>query len=126
MAGFRSRWTIPFSMRSVQRLGDLARDRERLRDRQRTALKAFRECRAFDELQNQGGDTVGFFEAVDRADVRMVQRREQTGFARKTRAALRIGGEVGWQDLDRDVATQLRVAARERPRPCRPRPAAQR
>ena len=43
-------------------------------------------------------------------DVRMIQRRERLRFALEPREPLGIGGERLGQDLDRDVATELRVA----------------
>ena len=49
------------------------------------------------------------FEAVDRGDVRMVQRREHFRFALKARQPIVVSGERGGQDLDRDLALQLRV-----------------
>ena len=55
-------------------------------------------------------DAAGLFEAVDGGDVRMVQRRERLRFALEPREAIGIAGERVRQDLDRDVAIQLRVA----------------
>src|SRR6185503_17521629 len=52
----------------------------------------------------------GFLDAVDLRDVRMIQRRQQPRLALEPRKAIRIGRETGRQDLDRDVASQLRVA----------------
>ena len=51
-----------------------------------------------------------FFEAVDRGDVGMIQRRERLRFAREPREPIGIVRERVRQDLDRDVAIQLRVA----------------
>ena len=48
--------------------------------------------------------------AVDAADVRMVQGRKSLGFALKPREAFRIVGDRRQQHLDRDLATQLRIA----------------
>ena len=50
------------------------------------------------------------FQSVNRADVGMVERRQQARFAREARPALGIGGEVRRQDLDRDVTPELGVA----------------
>ena len=44
-----------------------------------------------------------------RGDVRVIQRREDFGFALKPRQPIGIGGEQWRQDLDRDLALQLRV-----------------
>ena len=40
----------------------------------------------------------------------MVQRREHPRLALEAREAIRVGRELGRQDLDRDVAPELRVA----------------
>ena len=50
------------------------------------------------------------FEAVNAADVRMIQRGEHLRFALEAREPLRINREGRRQDFDRDVAIQLRVA----------------
>ena len=50
-----------------------------------------------------------FFEAVDRGDVRMIQRGEDFRFALETREPIGIGRERRRQDLDRDLALELRV-----------------
>src|SRR5215471_12416774 len=43
----------------------------------------------------------------------MVQRREHFRFAPKPREPIVVGGERWWQDLDRDLAFQLRVRRAE-------------
>src|SRR5438128_4289970 len=45
-----------------------------------------------------------------RADVWMLQRRDSTRFTVEALAQLRIGGELRWQDLDRDRPIEPRVA----------------
>ena len=40
----------------------------------------------------------------------MVQRREHFRFALESREPIRVAGQGVWQDLDRDLAIQLRVA----------------
>ena len=49
-------------------------------------------------------------EAVNRGDVRMVQRGQHLGFAPEPREPIRIERERFGQDLQRDVAIQLCVA----------------
>ena len=39
----------------------------------------------------------------------MIERRERLGFALEPRKPIGVVGERLWQDLDRDVAIQLRV-----------------
>ena len=68
-----------------------------------------RERGALDELENQEANVVRFLEAVDRADVGMVERREHPRFAREAGESIGMARERGWQDLDRDVAPKFRV-----------------
>ena len=46
---------------------------------------------ALDEFQHQPAHAVGFFDAVDRADVRVIQRGEHARLALEARAPLRVG-----------------------------------
>ena len=62
------------------------------------------------QLQDEEARVAGFLEAVDRGDVRVVERREELRFAVEARQPLRVGGEGLGQDLERDVAAELRVA----------------
>ena len=61
---------------------------------------------ALDQLQDQAAHAVCFFDAVDGADVRMIERGEHPRFALEARAAFRIGGERRRQDFDRDLASE--------------------
>ena len=83
-----------FLVRRVERLGDLARNREGVGDRQRPAREAIGKGGALDQLEDQRGHAIGFLEAVDRADVRMIERGEQAGFAREAGTTLGVCGEV--------------------------------
>ncbi len=53
---------------------------------------------------------MGLFEAVDAADVRMVQRRERLRFALKPGEAIGVLRERVGQNLQRDLASERRVA----------------
>jgi hypothetical protein len=67
----------------------------------------------FDELEDQraySGYRVGPFDAINRADVRMIERREQPRFALEPRAALCVGREDRRENLDRDVAAEPGVS----------------
>jgi hypothetical protein len=97
-------------MRCVERVSDLARDAERFGDGDQTRDDHVRQRGALDELEHERGEAIGFFEAVDRADVRMIERRQDPRFAREAREALGIAREHARQNLDRDVATELRIA----------------
>ena len=109
-AGLRSRWMIPcscaassasaicFAMGSASSIGIApARD-------------ALRQIVALDEFHHERGHAPAFFEPVDGGDVRMIQRGQRLGFALEARQALGIVRERLGQDLDRDVAVQLRIA----------------
>ena len=109
-AGLRSRWTIPCSwaassasaicraigMASLTGIGP--------------SRNAIGERRTLDELQHERLKSIGFFEAVNRRDVRMIERGEDLRFALEAREPLLIEGEAVGQDLERDVALERRVA----------------
>ena len=52
------------------------------------------------------------FEAVDRRDVRMIERGEDFRLALEAREPIGIAGDRGRQDLDRDLPLQLGVGRR--------------
>ena len=111
----------PLLVRGFERVGDLLRDRQRLIERNRAARNALRQVVALDEFHHERWTPLRLFEPVDGGDVRMVQRGEDFRFALKTREPIRVRRERGRQDLDRDLAIQLRVGAPDRPAPSRPR-----
>src|SRR5262249_4575194 len=92
-----------------QRVGDLACDVERFDDREWSGRDAVGQGFAVDELQDQRGRTAQIIEAMDGADVWMVQRCEEPGFSIEATAALGIRIENVRKDLDRDVASELGV-----------------
>ena len=76
----------------------------------RSARNALRQILPFDELHHQGRVTPStLFEAVDRGDVRVIERGERFGFALETREALGVRRERVRQDLDRDLAAERGV-----------------
>ena len=76
-------------MGGFERVRDLARDRERLLNRQRTRRQTLGKRRAFHELEHETADAVGLLQSIDRTNVRMVQRREHPGLALEAGEALR-------------------------------------
>ena len=92
-----------------QCIGDLTRDRERVVQRKRTLGDHVRERLALDELEHQRRAAIHVLEAVDRADVGMIQRRQHARLTLEAREAFRIGREQPRQDLDRDLATELLI-----------------
>ena len=74
------------------------------------ARDPFRQRVAFNQLENQRARIAAFFQTVDRRDVRVIERGEELRFAMQPREPLGIGGEQLRQHLQRDVATELRIA----------------
>ena len=104
-------------VRRFQRCGDLPGDCQGVGHWQaglspgaRALSQFFSERRALDELHHEGWHSVEFFEPMDRCDMGMIQCCEQTGLAPESREPIRVRGEDRREDLDRDVATQLRIA----------------
>ena len=113
LAGFRSRWMTPCSCARLERLGDLPRDRQRLVQRNRALRDPIGQRRAHRRAPVRRAPSCRLqrlFEAVDRRDVGMIQRRQELRLALEAREAVRIGGEELGQDFQRDVAIEPRVA----------------
>src|SRR6516165_7940651 len=98
-----------FVMRRFKGLRDLPGDVERLIDWNRPASDALVQTLAVDEFEHEELRAVDLFEAVDLRDVRMVERGEHLGFTVEAGDALGIVGEGSRQDLQGNVATELRV-----------------
>ena len=104
-------------VRGVERVGDLLRDRQGFVQRQaigagRQAMgrgDPSRQVVALDQLHHEGGDALALFESIDGGDIGMVQRGKGLGFARESRQTLGVVGKRVRQDLDCDVAIELRV-----------------
>ncbi len=69
----------PLLVGGFERVRDLLRDRERLVDRNRSARDALRQVVALDEFHHERRDARALLQAIDRGDVRMVQRGERRG-----------------------------------------------
>jgi len=75
-----------------------------------TVLEPLRERVALDQLHHEEVRAIVLFEAMDRRDVRMVQRGEQLRFSMEARKTLRVVREAFGHNLERDLPIQLRVA----------------
>ena len=73
----------PLLVSGFERLGDLPRDRQRLVQRNRRSSNAVGQRRPLDELHDKCFAVGRVLEPVHRGDVRMIQRREDFGFALK-------------------------------------------
>ncbi len=100
----------PLLVGGVERVGNLPRDGQRVAHGQRPFREAIGERHAVDELEHQRGHAIHVLETVDRADVGVIERRQYARFALEACEPLRVGGEDAREDLDRNVASQLRVA----------------
>ena len=108
----------PLFVGRFERLRDLPRDRQRLINRNRLVRETIGERRSLDQLQDEGlqcglprawrGDR--FFKAVNRGDVRMIERGQDLRFALEACEPVDIEGEELGQNLQRDVAIELGVA----------------
>ena len=74
----------------LESVGDLARDPQRLVQRKRARRQERIECSSFDELQHERVDVACVLEAVNRGDVRVIERGEDFGFSTTPRQAIRI------------------------------------
>ncbi len=83
---------------------DLAGERQRLALREGAAREPGGKRLAAHQLEHEVGRPVHLFEPVDRADVGVVERRERLRLASEAGQALRVGGELARQQLDRHVA----------------------
>ena len=92
-------------MRGFKRVSDLFGDRERIRQWN----GATRDVRGQVLSLDQFHDECIRFDAVDLRDVRVVQRREHLPFALEARDAIGVGRERLGQNLQRDVAIEVRV-----------------
>ena len=68
-----------------------------------------RQILAVDQLHDEGRHAAGFFEPVDRRNIRMIQRGEHFGFALEACDPIRIGRDRRRQNLDGDIALQLGI-----------------
>ena len=96
-------------VRRLEGLGDLAGDGEGLVERERPALQPLGEVLALDELHDEGAHAARLLEAVDRGDVGVLQLGEDLRLALEAGEAVGVRGERLRQDLDRDLALELRV-----------------
>ena len=110
LPGLRSRWTMPARCAVSSALAIWIAIRSAWIERQRAFGQAIGERLAFYQFQDQRVDAVAVFDPVDRADVRMVERREQPRFALEAGQPVGIRGEGTRQNLQGDVTIQLAVS----------------
>ena len=95
----------------VEGIGNLLSDGQRLRESQRTTAHSSVQAVALDELEHQGRCGAAQFNTVDRTDVRVIERGEESRLAFEACHAIGVQRELRRQDLQRDVAIERRVAS---------------
>jgi len=99
-----------FVVSGFESLGHLSEEGQRLIEGNRPSRDSFGQSLAFDELHDEKVRARGLLESMEGRDVRMVQRREKARLALESGKTLGVVGEVLRQDLDGDVAAELRIA----------------
>src|SRR5437773_2218004 len=97
-------------VRRFERVGNRFGDGQRLVQRKRTLREAIGKRRALDELLDERVDAARFLEAVNRRDIRMIERREELRFAPEPRNTVAIQRERFRQYFQGDVAIERRVS----------------
>src|SRR5262245_66325438 len=96
-------------MCGLESVGDLARERERLIQRNGAAGDPARKRFPFDQLHDECQRAVELLGAINLSDVRVTQRREQLRFPLKSRHTIRIVNEARAENLDRDLSGEPRI-----------------
>ena len=110
-------------VRRFERGGNLRAEPQRVGDRKRPVADQIGKRLAAHQLHDQAAPVAELGELVKRGDIRVVERREDPGFAAKPGQAVRVVTKAGVDELDGDVAIERGVAGPV-PRPCRRRQAA--
>jgi hypothetical protein len=93
-----------------ERLGNLPGDRQHFADRNRHSRDSLCQILAFDKFHHEGTNSAGLFESVDLRDIGMVERSERLCLTREPRQSIGVARKGVREDLQRNVAIELRVA----------------
>jgi hypothetical protein len=97
-------------VRAVERRGDVDGDAQRALERQRAARDQAGQRLALEQLHDQIRRRPFAADVVERADVRMIQRRDRARLALEARAQVLALGDALRQDFDRYLPVEARVA----------------
>src|SRR5262245_3296078 len=97
-------------MRGGERAGDLPGDDERVGRESAGRVDGVGKTAAVDQLHHERPDVAALFDPMNGCDVGMIERRQHARLAVEARQPLPILCERSRQDLDRDVAAELRVS----------------
>ena len=109
LAGLTSRWTMPRACAASRRVGDLDAELEHAVERQRAARELVLQRPAVEQFHDDELLAVVLADVVDRADVRVVERRGDARLAAEAVERFGVGGEIGGQELQRDLAAEADV-----------------
>ena len=96
-------------MRGVQRVGDLDAEPQHRLESERTGGESILQRRALQILHGDERSSVLLADVVDRADVRMVERRCGPGFTLKAAQGLGIARQIAGDELERHGTMQPRI-----------------
>lgn len=91
---------------------DLFGNRESLLTRDRPGFDPLGDRRTFHQFHHQRVLGAGIFQAVDGSNVRVIQRRQNFGFAAEMAQPVGVACNSGRQDLQRNFAAELTVTER--------------
>ena len=98
-----------FGMRSLQPVGDLNREIQKVVRPERLIGNPALERLPFEQFHGDEGPAGVLANVVDRADVRMIQRRGRPGLAQKAVQRHAVLGEFFREEFEGDGAAQARV-----------------
>ena len=107
--GFEVAVDDPLLVRGFERVGDLLRDRQRFVERDRAARQPLRQIVAFDQFHDERMHAAGFFKSVNVAMLGWLRDASDLRLALKPREPIGVAREQIRQNLDRDIAIELRV-----------------
>jgi hypothetical protein len=96
-------------VRGVERVGHLDADVEQAVEAERAAGDPPVQRLALEQFHRDEALAGGFFDRVNRADVRVIERAGGAGLTLKTLQRRRVARELGWQKLQRNPPPELRV-----------------
>jgi hypothetical protein len=99
-----------FVVRSVERLRNLTRNRERRVERHRPARDSSGEIFALDKFHHQEVAAGRLFQSKQRRDVRVMDRGQQLRLALEARRSIAIAREAVRKDLQRDKPPEFGVS----------------
>ena len=109
-AGFRSRWMMPCSCAASSASAIWRAIGSASSSGIGAARDPIGQRLAFDQFEHERVGLTAVLETVDRGNVRMIERRQHLRLALEARDAIGIERERVGDDLQRDVATELRIA----------------